>query len=228
MQLPGLHQSLFVADLPLALTDADGTLNHLNAHCSMQKHGPKRLPAEFKEIRKAWRQRKKAEEASKSSSKKDKSSAAVSDVSPPSQRRPYTAVTPTVSQDFYHRPHTADDSSLFAFAPPSLPAIHMPSLPPMSYHAAAPRSVGDNSATTQWLNQLVASSGESSRPVTAPAYGNGESSYVDPNSRRASVPNIADRWNPYHASSHQATPAMVASLEEQAETITTRRSSLHA
>lgn len=42
---------------------AYGTLNHLNAHVSMQKHGPKRLPAEFKEIRKAWRQRKKEAEA---------------------------------------------------------------------------------------------------------------------------------------------------------------------
>ncbi|OAV92870.1 hypothetical protein PTTG_27511 [Puccinia triticina 1-1 BBBD Race 1] len=40
---------------------AYGTLNHLNAHISMQKHGPKRLPQEFKEIRKEWRARKKAE-----------------------------------------------------------------------------------------------------------------------------------------------------------------------
>ncbi|KAG0222457.1 hypothetical protein B0O80DRAFT_457951 [Mortierella sp. GBAus27b] len=41
---------------------AYGTLNHLNAHVSMQKHGPKRLPAEFKELRKAWRKHKRAEE----------------------------------------------------------------------------------------------------------------------------------------------------------------------
>ncbi|GJJ73010.1 transcription factor CON7 [Entomortierella parvispora] len=39
-----------------------GTLNHLNAHVNMQKHGPKRLPAEFKELRKAWRRHKRAEE----------------------------------------------------------------------------------------------------------------------------------------------------------------------
>jgi hypothetical protein len=32
-------------------TKAYGTLNHLNAHVSMQGHGPKRLPAEFKELR---------------------------------------------------------------------------------------------------------------------------------------------------------------------------------
>ncbi|ORE23243.1 hypothetical protein BCV71DRAFT_147122, partial [Rhizopus microsporus] len=39
-------------------TKAYGTLNHLNAHVSMQKHGPKRLPAEFKELRKMWRKQK--------------------------------------------------------------------------------------------------------------------------------------------------------------------------
>ncbi|GAO46978.1 hypothetical protein G7K_1192-t2 [Saitoella complicata NRRL Y-17804] len=44
---------------------AYGTLNHLNAHVSMQGHGAKRTPDEFKEIRKAWRQRKKEEEAKK-------------------------------------------------------------------------------------------------------------------------------------------------------------------
>ncbi|KAG0221954.1 hypothetical protein BGX31_009435 [Mortierella sp. GBA43] len=41
---------------------AYGTLNHLNAHVSMQKHGPKRHPSEFKEFRKEWRRKKKAQE----------------------------------------------------------------------------------------------------------------------------------------------------------------------
>ncbi|KAI8603509.1 hypothetical protein EDD21DRAFT_394844 [Dissophora ornata] len=41
---------------------AYGTLNHLNAHVNMQKHGSKRHPSEFKELRKAWRRQKKAEE----------------------------------------------------------------------------------------------------------------------------------------------------------------------
>lgn len=40
---------------------AYGTLNHLNAHVSMQKHGPKRVPGEFKELRKRWREGKKKE-----------------------------------------------------------------------------------------------------------------------------------------------------------------------
>ncbi|KAF8623042.1 hypothetical protein AX15_006548 [Amanita polypyramis BW_CC] len=43
-------------------TKAYGTLNHLNAHVTMQKHGPKRSPGEFKELRKQWRKAKKEAE----------------------------------------------------------------------------------------------------------------------------------------------------------------------
>lgn len=39
-----------------------GTLNHLNAHVAMQKHGSKRSPGEFKEMRKAWRKSKREDE----------------------------------------------------------------------------------------------------------------------------------------------------------------------
>ncbi|KAG6866579.1 hypothetical protein C0991_002064 [Blastosporella zonata] len=39
---------------------AYGTLNHLNAHVTMQKHGAKRQPNEFKELRKQWRKAKKS------------------------------------------------------------------------------------------------------------------------------------------------------------------------
>ncbi|RDA82356.1 hypothetical protein CP532_2114 [Ophiocordyceps camponoti-leonardi (nom. inval.)] len=43
---------------------AYGTLNHLNAHVTMQSHGPKRTPeGKSLEIRKEWKQRKKEEEA---------------------------------------------------------------------------------------------------------------------------------------------------------------------
>ncbi|KAF2457813.1 hypothetical protein BDY21DRAFT_284931 [Lineolata rhizophorae] len=44
---------------------AYGTLNHLNAHVTMQSHGQKRTPEEFKEIRKEWKQKKKEEEAAR-------------------------------------------------------------------------------------------------------------------------------------------------------------------
>ncbi|KAF9240699.1 hypothetical protein BU15DRAFT_45559 [Melanogaster broomeanus] len=42
-------------------TKSYGTLNHLNAHVTMQKHGQKRSPNEFKELRKQWRKAKKEE-----------------------------------------------------------------------------------------------------------------------------------------------------------------------
>ncbi|WPH02786.1 zinc finger protein [Acrodontium crateriforme] len=42
---------------------AYGTLNHLNAHVTMQSHGTKRTPEEFKEIRKEWKAKKKEEES---------------------------------------------------------------------------------------------------------------------------------------------------------------------
>ncbi|KAJ7574460.1 hypothetical protein C8J56DRAFT_802900, partial [Mycena floridula] len=44
-------------------TKAYGTLNHLNAHVTMQKHGAKRSPNEFKELRKQWRKAKKESES---------------------------------------------------------------------------------------------------------------------------------------------------------------------
>ncbi|CEP11829.1 hypothetical protein [Parasitella parasitica] len=40
-------------------TKAYGTLNHLNAHVTMQGHGPKRMPIEFKELRRQLKKNKK-------------------------------------------------------------------------------------------------------------------------------------------------------------------------
>ncbi|KAH8998272.1 hypothetical protein EDB86DRAFT_827411 [Lactarius hatsudake] len=42
-------------------TKSYGTLNHLNAHIVMERHGTKRTPAEFKDFRKQWRKAKKDE-----------------------------------------------------------------------------------------------------------------------------------------------------------------------
>ncbi|KAG0693121.1 hypothetical protein DFH29DRAFT_816703 [Suillus ampliporus] len=42
-------------------TKAFGTLNHLNAHVTMQRHGVKRSRNEFKELRKQWRKSNKEE-----------------------------------------------------------------------------------------------------------------------------------------------------------------------
>ncbi|TQV91857.1 hypothetical protein V2A60_006035 [Cordyceps javanica] len=55
---------------------AYGTLNHLNAHVTMQSHGQKRTPEEFKEIRKEWKARKKEEEAQRKAEEERQRSAA--------------------------------------------------------------------------------------------------------------------------------------------------------
>ncbi|KAL9934800.1 hypothetical protein V8E36_006575 [Tilletia maclaganii] len=49
-------------------TKSYGTLNHLNAHVAMQKHGAKRLPNEFKDMRRAWRKAKREEDQRRTSS----------------------------------------------------------------------------------------------------------------------------------------------------------------
>ncbi|KAK0723022.1 hypothetical protein B0T26DRAFT_740072 [Lasiosphaeria miniovina] len=56
---------------------AYGTLNHLNAHVTMQAHGQKRTPEEFKEIRKEWKARKKEEEAARKAEEERQRQAAV-------------------------------------------------------------------------------------------------------------------------------------------------------
>ncbi|KAK4235255.1 hypothetical protein C8A03DRAFT_46576 [Achaetomium macrosporum] len=51
---------------------AYGTLNHLNAHVTMQGHGQKRTPEEFKEIRRQWKARKKEQEAANKAAEEER------------------------------------------------------------------------------------------------------------------------------------------------------------
>ncbi|KAJ5556156.1 hypothetical protein N7494_000071 [Penicillium frequentans] len=55
---------------------AYGTLNHLNAHVTMQSHGAKRTPEEFKEIRKEWKARKKEEDTQRKAAEERERAAA--------------------------------------------------------------------------------------------------------------------------------------------------------
>jgi len=55
-------ERLYTCDYP-GCAKAYGTLNHLNSHKTMQKHGPRATPAQFKELRKAWRDNKKQQAA---------------------------------------------------------------------------------------------------------------------------------------------------------------------
>lgn len=64
-------------------TKSYGTLNHLNAHVIFQKHGPKRLPSEFKEIREYQRNRKKEDMKMKKMIEEEASSVSGTTVSTP-------------------------------------------------------------------------------------------------------------------------------------------------
>ncbi|KAF8159519.1 hypothetical protein B0H34DRAFT_796760 [Crassisporium funariophilum] len=78
-----------------------GTLNHLNAHVTMQKHGSKRSPNEFKELRKQWRKAKKESEgASTGGMRRDSYSDGYDDNGGYDHR--YLS-----SHSLHHRPHSS-------------------------------------------------------------------------------------------------------------------------
>ncbi|EEH03977.1 conserved hypothetical protein [Histoplasma capsulatum G186AR] len=94
---------------------AYGTLNHLNAHVTMQSHGAKRTPEEFKEIRKEWKARKKEEENQRKAAEERERAAAQA-----SQQVDGNAPT--------------DPSQ--AAQPASYPTSVRPQLPPIGYQSA--------------------------------------------------------------------------------------------
>jgi hypothetical protein len=73
---------------------AYGTLNHLNAHVTMQSHGAKRTPEEFKEIRKEWKARKKEEEQQRKEADSARAAAVPADGQPPESAPPQGAYPP--------------------------------------------------------------------------------------------------------------------------------------
>ncbi|KAF2785588.1 hypothetical protein K505DRAFT_7065 [Melanomma pulvis-pyrius CBS 109.77] len=97
---------------------AYGTLNHLNAHVTMQSHGAKRTPEEFKEIRKEWKAKKKEEEAAR---KADDERQRASDPRAPHDNGPDTPVYGQMRQ---------------AVGVPGQAPGH-PQLPPIGYQPAA-------------------------------------------------------------------------------------------
>ncbi|KAJ5402432.1 uncharacterized protein N7487_008328 [Penicillium crustosum] len=95
---------------------AYGTLNHLNAHVTMQSHGAKRTPEEFKEIRKEWKARKKEEEAQRKAIEERERAAA--------QAAQANQVEPPNPSDPSHG------------QPPSYAGGVRPQLPPIGYQPA--------------------------------------------------------------------------------------------
>ncbi|KAL2012662.1 hypothetical protein VTN00DRAFT_187 [Thermoascus crustaceus] len=96
---------------------AYGTLNHLNAHVTMQSHGSKRTPEEFKEIRKEWKARKKEEENQRKAAEERERAAAAAQ-----------------AQQQVESGAAADPSQ--AAQPPSYPGGVRPQLPPIGYQPA--------------------------------------------------------------------------------------------
>ncbi|CAI4219065.1 unnamed protein product [Parascedosporium putredinis] len=94
---------------------AYGTLNHLNAHVTMQGHGTKRTPDEFKEIRKEWKQRKKEEEAQRKAEEERQRNAA------------------SAAQNQGQEPGSVDGGQ----APPGYPSSRALQLPPIGYQPNA-------------------------------------------------------------------------------------------
>ncbi|SCV74965.1 BQ2448_7994 [Microbotryum intermedium] len=171
-----------------------GTLNHLNSHKTMQKHGPKSTPAQFKEIRKAWRDSKKMQ-ASVNGRGANNATAASSTKAPTSQTQnksiygaPSTErARPVTSAGEYHynapTPYLPPSSSSIYGIP--APTLQLPPPPPSMYDAHAPPILSNPwastapaafplpSAPTSAGSDLVYSHSSSPhRPVTAPTYYN--------------------------------------------------------
>ncbi|RAL11597.1 uncharacterized protein BO97DRAFT_435008 [Aspergillus homomorphus CBS 101889] len=97
---------------------AYGTLNHLNAHVTMQSHGAKRTPEEFKEIRKEWKARKKEEEAQRKAA----------------EERERAAAAQAAQANQVDAPNPADPAQ--GGQPPAYPGGVRPQLPPIGYQPA--------------------------------------------------------------------------------------------
>ncbi|KAI5794340.1 hypothetical protein DFH27DRAFT_612862 [Peziza echinospora] len=146
---------------------AYGTLNHLNAHVTMQGHGAKRTPEEFKEIRKEWKARKKEEEAQRKAQEEAERARQVDQVDqqpqpasvsgasyptiPPRQLPPLAYQTQPVGAPVHYGAAPSSGIELQNYAPTAPLYAGPPQYPPTYNHIqgqqyAAPRQQAPNSA----------------------------------------------------------------------------------
>ncbi|MBW0514548.1 hypothetical protein O181_054263 [Austropuccinia psidii MF-1] len=145
-------------------TKAYGTLNHLNAHIMMQKHGPKRLPQEFKEIRKEWRARKKAEAEARATLYKDSPAPYVLPIHTPHQNDNLAL------QNSYHQnykvlasePQTQQFKQPLGSSNPSLLGFSLSNLSSNGHYSnlnsSRPRPISEGHelvGATQWKNPIT-------------------------------------------------------------------------
>ncbi|KAK5653153.1 hypothetical protein OQA88_9252 [Cercophora sp. LCS_1] len=131
---------------------AYGTLNHLNAHVTMQAHGTKRTPEEFKEIRKEWKARKKEEEAQRKAEEERHRQAAA-----------------TAAQNGGADPQGGADG---AQPPTTYAATRTVQLPPIGYSQAAtyqPSSAGIQQSMPEYTNASVYSPYPPASPYGQPS-----------------------------------------------------------
>ncbi|POY72180.1 hypothetical protein BMF94_4817 [Rhodotorula taiwanensis] len=175
-------ERMYNCDYP-GCTKSYGTLNHLNSHKTMQKHGPKATPAQFKEMRKAWRERKKAEAAETARSQAKEPFAPAANMAFPLSALPAAAIAPyPVASVDRPRPSTSAGEYSYgmpthlltpvSFPPPPVLAsangAHLTGVPPgFTAVGAAPSIYLDVSPYASYEGFDNASA---LRPVTAPAY----------------------------------------------------------
>ncbi|KAF7356570.1 C2H2-type domain-containing protein [Mycena venus] len=109
---------------------AYGTLNHLNAHVQMQKHGPKRSPNEFKELRKQWRKAKKEYESPGLGPIRRSMSLRRDDLYSPGQHHSYTA-----GHGQGHHRSFSHNSALSPQLSVSIPHLRQDASYPVDHHA---------------------------------------------------------------------------------------------
>ncbi|GAA6064562.1 hypothetical protein JCM10212_006208 [Sporobolomyces blumeae] len=160
-------ERLYNCDYP-GCTKAYGTLNHLNSHKTMQKHGPKSTPAQFKEMRKAWRERKKAEAAAAA---RERASEPPNPQNLPTTTDPLGGVANGGSER--PRPSTSAGEYHFTMSAPMLPpnslagppTFPQPLLPPVQPTFADTYGAHFPSPLHSVYNDPYAA-----RPVTAPSH----------------------------------------------------------
>ncbi|KAF2139346.1 uncharacterized protein K452DRAFT_232274 [Aplosporella prunicola CBS 121167] len=151
---------------------AYGTLNHLNAHVTMQSHGQKRTPEEFKEIRKEWKAKKKEEEAQRKAEEERQRQA---------EGRNASESNPETPASMYGQARSM--GAPVQMGGPQLPPIgYAPAAsgqPPAQYTTQSPNAIGEMAqyAAATTPHQMYSSASNSSNSYPQSPYAQGQQMY---------------------------------------------------
>ncbi|KAH6625069.1 hypothetical protein B0J18DRAFT_201498 [Chaetomium sp. MPI-SDFR-AT-0129] len=123
---------------------AYGTLNHLNAHVTMQSHGVKRTPELFKDIRREWKAKKKDEEARKAAAAEEERQRQAAVVAQNGSADPQASVDATQPATTYSAPGTVQLPPIgyqpARYTGPPTPGIPQQQMPEYNYNNYSPAS----------------------------------------------------------------------------------------